>query len=142
MHTLHCIVSSDKKLACNRNHRFSDEIDRESPKRVSLVHPPIIDFLAYTISQNPCFGSKKVIPEIKDLVKDLRARGWRVVIVTASPTWIVEPGARRLGLGPEDVLGIEVCTYVARCWASKYFFWTVPAVSGKAVNSPCLCVCV
>lgn len=59
-----------------------------------------------------------------ELVQDLRARGWRVVIVTASPTWIVEPGARRLGLGPEDVLGIEVsqhqcCTRyseVRYCW--------------------------
>lgn len=45
---------------------------------------------------------------MKGLVQDLRARGWRVVIVTASPKWIVEPGARRLGLGPEDVIGVEV----------------------------------
>lgn len=50
---------------------------------------------------------------MKALVEDLRARGWRVVIVTASPAWIVGPGARRLGLGPEDVLGIEVHTYIA-----------------------------
>ncbi|CAM9725613.1 unnamed protein product [Ectocarpus sp. 13 AM-2016] len=49
-----------------------------------------------------------VISEMAELVQDLRARGWRVMIVTASPTWIVEPGARRLGLGPGDVLGIEV----------------------------------
>ena len=46
---------------------------------------------------------------MKELVEDLRARGWRVVIVTASPTWVVEPGAQRLGLRPEDVFGIEVC---------------------------------
>lgn len=66
----------------------------------------------------------KVVPEMKKLIADLRARGWRVVIVTASPTWIVEPGARRLGLGLEDVFGIEVSHHkwfwgagrlVARC---------------------------
>lgn len=51
---------------------------------------------------------EKVIPEMKELIENLRARGWRVVIVTASPSWIVEPGARRLGLGREDVFGIEV----------------------------------
>lgn len=54
----------------------------------------------------PC--AVKVIPEMKELVEDLRARGWRVVIVTASPTWIVEPGARHLGFRPEDIFGIEV----------------------------------
>lgn len=46
---------------------------------------------------------------MKELICRLRSRGWRVVIVTASPTWIVEPGARLLGLGPEDIFGIEVC---------------------------------
>lgn len=50
----------------------------------------------------------KLIPEMEELVNHLRARGWRVVIVTASPKWIVEPGALRLGLGRDDVLGIEV----------------------------------
>lgn len=55
-----------------------------------------------------CVFIRKIIPEMKELVQELRDRGWRVVIVTASPAWIVEPGARRLGLGPEDVIGIEV----------------------------------
>ncbi|CAM9981522.1 unnamed protein product [Scytosiphon promiscuus] len=49
-----------------------------------------------------------VVPEMKQLIQDLRSQGWRVVIVTASPAWIVEPGARLLGLGPDDILGIEV----------------------------------
>lgn len=52
---------------------------------------------------------EQVVPEMKELVQDLRARGWRVIIVTASPKWIVEPGARWLGLTSEDVIGIEVC---------------------------------
>lgn len=56
---------------------------------------------------------EKIIPEMKELVEDLRVRGWRVVIVTASPTWIVEPGARRLGLGPDNVFGIEVGTHAS-----------------------------
>lgn len=55
-----------------------------------------------------CILHTQVVPEIKELVEDLRARRWRVVIVTASPTWIVEPGARRLGIASEDILGIEV----------------------------------
>lgn len=60
------------------------------------------------LSSKPARVFEKVVPEMKELVRDLRDRGWRVVIVTASPAWIVEPGARRLGLGPEDVIGIEV----------------------------------
>lgn len=56
-----------------------------------------------------CTGQwAKIIPEMEELVKHLRARGWRVVIVTASPKWVIEPGALRLGLGRDDVLGIEV----------------------------------
>lgn len=50
----------------------------------------------------------KIVPEMEELVNYLRARGWRVVIVTASPKWIIEPGALRLGLCRDDVLGIEV----------------------------------
>lgn len=61
-----------------------------------------------------CNVVEKIIPEMKELIEDLRARGWRVVIVTASPAWIVEPGARRLGLGPDDVFGIEVCKHGIR----------------------------
>lgn len=76
--------------------------------------------LAHAIRKSVC-RIEKVIPEVKDLVEDLRARGWRVVIVTASPAWIVEPGARRLGLGPEDVLGIEV-RRDRKCWGEWYFF--------------------
>lgn len=56
---------------------------------------------------------------MKELIENLRARGWRVVIVTASPAWIVEPGARRLGLGPEDVFGIEVCDHASIAYANS-----------------------
>lgn len=52
---------------------------------------------------------------MKELIYHLRSRGWRVVIVTASPTWIVEPGARLLGLGPEDIFGIEVSYIRNKC---------------------------
>lgn len=62
---------------------------------------------------------EKIIPEMKDLVERLRARGWRVIIVTASPAWIVEPGARRLGLGPDDVFGIEVGTHASVAYVNS-----------------------
>ncbi|CAM9194595.1 unnamed protein product, partial [Hapterophycus canaliculatus] len=72
---------------------------------------------------------KLVVPEMKELVQDLRARGWRVVIVTASPTWIVEPGARLFGLGPEDILGIEVETSQGK--ATSTLRYPLPVREGK-----------
>lgn len=69
--------------------------------------PSGCSLITHFCRESTCF-TPKVVPEMKELVQDLRARGWRVVIVTASPTWIVEPGARLLGLGPHDILGIEV----------------------------------
>lgn len=48
-----------------------------------------------------------IFPEQKKLVDLLRMHGVRVYIVTASVKWAVEPGARRLGLTEDDVLGVE-----------------------------------
>ncbi|CAM9186993.1 unnamed protein product [Discosporangium mesarthrocarpum] len=58
-----------------------------------------------------CFAEKVkplIIPEVAELVRTLLSRGWRVCIVTASPRWIVEPGARWLGVSSSDVIGVEV----------------------------------
>ncbi len=43
----------------------------------------------------------------KQLIQYLRSEGVRVLIVTASVKWAVEPGALLFGLTHEDVLGIE-----------------------------------
>lgn len=48
-----------------------------------------------------------IFSEQKKLIDFLRAEGARVYIVTASVRWAVEPGALRLGLGFDDVIGVE-----------------------------------
>lgn len=47
-------------------------------------------------------------PEMADLVRGLRDRGWRVVIVTASPAEAVLRGARELGVPEGDVLALRL----------------------------------
>lgn len=41
------------------------------------------------------------------LIKSLRDLDFQIYVVTASVKWAVEPGARRLGIPPENVLGIK-----------------------------------
>lgn len=48
-----------------------------------------------------------IYPEIPKILEKLKSLEVEVRIVTASITWAVEPGARRLGLKDEQVLGIE-----------------------------------
>lgn len=48
-----------------------------------------------------------VFEEKRTIIKKLKDLGVEVYIVTASIKWAVEPGARRLGLTDEQVLGIE-----------------------------------
>lgn len=48
-----------------------------------------------------------IFPEQRKLVEFLRAEGVQVYIVTASVRWAVEPGSLRLGLGFDDVIGVE-----------------------------------
>jgi HAD superfamily phosphoserine phosphatase-like hydrolase len=48
-----------------------------------------------------------VYPEIPKILEKLKSLGVEIYIVTASITWAVEPGARRLGLSEAQVLGIE-----------------------------------
>jgi phosphoserine phosphatase len=48
-----------------------------------------------------------IFSEQKKLIQFLRDNGVRVYIVTASVRWAVEPGALRLGLNHEDVIGVE-----------------------------------
>lgn len=55
-------------------------------------------------------GALPIFEEQKKLITQLRKAGVRVFVVTASVKWAVEPGAARLGLKAEDVIGVE--TYV------------------------------
>ncbi len=48
-----------------------------------------------------------IFEEQKKLIQFLRSEGVQVFIVTASVRWAVEPGALRLGLSHEDVIGVE-----------------------------------
>lgn len=53
------------------------------------------------IKPNPIFSEQKKLIEL------LLKHKVEVYIVTASIKWAVEPGARALGLGPENVIGVE-----------------------------------
>jgi phosphoserine phosphatase len=60
---------------------------------------------------NACFedhAAKRVFPEMSALIRALHALHWRVYIVTASPVWVVRPGARLLGVPDECVLAVDV----------------------------------
>ena len=48
-----------------------------------------------------------IFEEQKKLIALLREENCRVFVVTASVKWAVEPGAKRLGISTENVLGIE-----------------------------------
>jgi HAD superfamily phosphoserine phosphatase-like hydrolase len=46
--------------------------------------------------------------ELVDLIRQMLTRGWRVVVVTASPAAVVREMAERIGIGPEMVIGMEL----------------------------------
>jgi phosphoserine phosphatase len=48
-----------------------------------------------------------VFDEVWKILEKLRSLNVEIYVVTASITWAVEPGARRLGLQASDVIGIE-----------------------------------
>lgn len=50
----------------------------------------------------------RVFPFVRPLFDLLRSRGVDVWICSASPRWIVEAGARSLGLEPTNVIGVDV----------------------------------
>ena len=54
-----------------------------------------------TLNPDPFF------PQVLDLVRVLKTWQFRIHIVTASVSWAIEPGARRLGLNESDVLGVS-----------------------------------
>lgn len=51
-----------------------------------------------------------VRPELRNLVSCLRAKGWRVCMVTASPVEAVLTGAQHLGIDEGDVFGVRLET--------------------------------
>jgi HAD superfamily phosphoserine phosphatase-like hydrolase len=57
--------------------------------------------------QSVASQSLRVFPEIRSIMDKLRSLDVEIYIVTASIKWAVEPGARRLGLSNEQVIGIE-----------------------------------
>lgn len=52
--------------------------------------------------------AQKVFAAQKALVDRLQAAGWQVWVVSASPFWMVEAGARALGVPEGQILGIRV----------------------------------
>ena len=58
-----------------------------------------------------CFEQRtahRMFSEMGTLIQTLHARQWHVYIVSASPVWVVLPGALHLGIPSERVLAIDV----------------------------------
>ncbi len=58
-----------------------------------------------------CFEERvrsRVLDESCALVRHLQDAGWEVWIVSASPIWVILPGARLFGIPEERILAIEV----------------------------------
>ncbi len=51
---------------------------------------------------------RALFPKVERILRRLLARGWEVFVVSASNRWSVEPGARRLGLPLERIVGVEL----------------------------------
>lgn len=54
------------------------------------------------------FVSQEGFEAFRELIRELQARDWEVWVVSASNQWIVEAGARLMGVAPERVIGIRV----------------------------------
>ncbi len=66
------------------------------------------EVLAWSEASWTARGAARAHPELLALVRWLRARGARVVIVSASPIWAVLPGARAFGFEDRDVFAMDV----------------------------------
>lgn len=68
---------------------------------------PLAEVQAWAEAAVQEFKSLPIFPAQKKLIDYLLKNGVQVFIVTASIKWAVEPGARRLGLAAQEVLGVE-----------------------------------
>ncbi len=53
------------------------------------------------------YGNLPIFPDIKELITYLTSKNVKVFVVTASIKWAVEPGAKRLGIPYDQVLGVQ-----------------------------------
>lgn len=53
------------------------------------------------------YGNLPIFPDIKELITYLTNKNVKVFVVTASIKWAVEPGAKRLGIPYDQVLGVQ-----------------------------------
>lgn len=53
------------------------------------------------------YGKLPIFPDIKELIDYLISKQVTVYVVTASIKWAVEPGAKRLGIPYEQVIGVQ-----------------------------------
>jgi phosphoserine phosphatase len=49
----------------------------------------------------------RIYPTMASLVSTLHTRGWSVHIVSASPRWAIEPGAKRLGIASDNISALD-----------------------------------
>ncbi len=88
----------------------------------------------------------RVVPEIAALTRRLRARGWEVRVVTASPRIVIAAVIEHWGLRPDQVTGMELATGAdgrllpeivepMPCQAGKVTaLRAVPALAGRSID--------
>lgn len=55
----------------------------------------------------PLARGLRVRNELRELMYELRAAGWAVFVITASPQWVIEAFAERYFLPPQNVIGMR-----------------------------------
>ena len=68
-----------------------------------------------SVQPNPIFS------EQKRLIDLLKSHGAEIYVVTASLTWAVEPGAKAIGIKPENVIGVETAILDGKITTEKLF---------------------
>jgi phosphoserine phosphatase len=53
------------------------------------------------------YGNLPIFPDVRELIEFLKSKNVIVYVVTASIKWAVEPGAKRLGIPFDQVLGVQ-----------------------------------
>ena len=106
------LIDGDASAAVEREYGRSEEQERErwllesfalfKGLRLEQLHAA-----AEEAWDGPGLGST-LRPEMANLVSCLRAAGWRVLIVTASPAEAVLRGAQALGVPEGDVLAVRL----------------------------------
>ncbi len=71
----------------------------------------------------------RVFPYVRPLLAQLRTAGYEVWVCSASPRWVVEPGAAHLGIASSQVIAVDAALVEGRL--TERIMTPVPAGPGK-----------